>query len=169
MAKDITLKWEWPADRSPEHTLLIEVDAIDAQPSGVININTSPSFAENVPEPTIVSGTVVENDGTPTGELFSIVVPGIEVEALNIGSIAEVGILNSDVCIYIEPAGLNNTTQPSSTQKKFRSIEDAANISARRFRDNAPIDIEEPEALASGDMNLFIESPSEFDKDQNED
>lgn len=54
-------------------------------------------------------------------------------------------------------------------KKKPRSIEEAAKAAARRFRDNAPKDAEEPEALASGDMKKFPENPDEYEKnDDNE-
>ena len=47
-------------------------------------------------------------------------------------------------------------------KNKTRSIEEAAKAAARRFRDNAPRDAEEPEALASGDMKKFLDDPNKY-------
>lgn len=44
------------------------------------------------------------------------------------------------------------------------SIEEAAKRAARRFREGAPADIEEPDALASGDMEKFLEDPEAYEK-----
>ncbi len=54
-------------------------------------------------------------------------------------------------------------------RKKPLTVEEAARRAARRFRDMAPNDIEEPEALASGDMKKFLENLDDYEKeDDNE-
>lgn len=53
-------------------------------------------------------------------------------------------------------------------KKKPATIEEAAKRAARRFRDCASKDIEEPEALASGDMKKFLEDPDAYEKDEDD-
>lgn len=53
-------------------------------------------------------------------------------------------------------------------KKKPASVEEAARRAARRFRDLAPQDIEEPEALASGDMKKFLEDPDAYEQGEDD-
>lgn len=53
-------------------------------------------------------------------------------------------------------------------KKKPITLDEAAKRAARRFRDLAPKDIEEPEALASGDMKKFLENPEEYEKGEDD-
>ncbi|MGI9279844.1 MAG: hypothetical protein ACR2PX_09455 [Endozoicomonas sp.] len=53
-------------------------------------------------------------------------------------------------------------------KKKPATIEEAARRAARRFRDMTPTNIEEPEALASGDMKKFLENPDEYEKGEDD-
>ena len=50
-------------------------------------------------------------------------------------------------------------------KKKPRTIEESAKAAARRFRDMAPNEIEEPDGLASGDMEKLLEDPDAWEKD----
>lgn len=62
---------------------------------------------------------------------------------------------------------IENLTERRNKKKPI-SIEEAAKRAARRFRDLAPQDAEEPEALASGDMKKFLENPDEYEKDEDD-
>ncbi len=53
------LRWEWPAGRQPDKTLLAAVDKIEKQGEGLFGIGRSPSIAENLPDAMVVSGKVI--------------------------------------------------------------------------------------------------------------
>ena len=50
-----------------------------------------------------------------------------------------------------------------------RSIEEAAKAAVRRFRDQTPKDLVEPEGLASGDMKKFLQDPDAYEKEDEDD
>ena len=103
MSADIELKWEWPADRKIEERILIKVDTIKAQGSGLFGIKASPSLAASVPDPMTVTGTVQGDDVITAGQTLSVVVPKLEIESLNSGGYAVIGLVETDVCICIVP------------------------------------------------------------------
>ncbi|MGJ0428135.1 hypothetical protein [Methylobacter sp.] len=52
-------------------------------------------------------------------------------------------------------------------KKKQSSIDEIAEVAARRIFDNIPDDLKEPEALASGgDMSKILEEDSDEEKDK---
>ncbi|WP_308364327.1 MULTISPECIES: hypothetical protein [unclassified Microbulbifer] len=103
MSADIELKWEWPADRAIEDRFLIKVEKVKAQDSGLFGLKKSPSFASNIPEPTVITG-VVQNKGTViNGKSLKVVAPKPEAEEIEAGSYAVLGVVDKDVCICIVP------------------------------------------------------------------
>lgn len=103
MAAEIELKWEWPADRAVEERILIKVEDVKPQGSGFLGLRKSPSFAANIPEPTVITGVVQSEDTIISGKSLKIVAPGPEIGETKTGSYAVLGIVNKDVCICIIP------------------------------------------------------------------
>jgi len=50
-------------------------------------------------------------------------------------------------------------------KKQTETIQDAIRRAKQLIRNNNAENIEEPEGLASGDMNKFINNPEEYEKD----
>lgn len=75
MSADIELNWEWPAGRQIEQRILIKIDKMKEQGSGLFGIKTSPSFAASVPDPIVITGTVLNDDKLISGKSVSIIAP----------------------------------------------------------------------------------------------
>ncbi len=103
MSADIELKWEWPAERTVEERILIKVDKIKLQSSGFFGIRKSPSLAASIPGPTVVFGVIQGNNKLTAGKTLSVVVPKLEIEPLNSGGYAVLGLVETDICICIVP------------------------------------------------------------------
>lgn len=103
MSAEIELKWEWPADRTVEDRILIKVEDVKPQGSGFFGLRKSPSFASNIPEPTVITGVIQNDDTKISGKSLKIIAPGPEIGETKSGSYAVLGIVNKDVCICIIP------------------------------------------------------------------
>ncbi len=103
MSADIELKWEWPAERKPTDRILIKVENIKNKSSGFFAIGASPSLAENVPDPVIITGKIVHGDEFTDGKSLQVTAPKLEVESLKASSYAVVGMIEKNVCICIVP------------------------------------------------------------------
>ncbi|MFV8784033.1 hypothetical protein ACNKU7_16555 [Microbulbifer sp. SA54] len=103
VSADIELKWEWPADRAVEDRILIKVEDIKPQGSGFFGFKKSPSFASNLPEPTVITGTIQNTDDLIQGKSLKIIVPKPEIGDTTIGGYAVLGIVENDICICIVP------------------------------------------------------------------
>lgn len=103
MSTDIELKWEWPADRVIEEKLVVKIDSIKPQKSGLFSFKKSPSFAGNLPEPTTVRGTIVKAEGSLNGKSVELVAPQPELEGLAADDYAVFGIVSDTTCICVAP------------------------------------------------------------------
>lgn len=103
MSADIELKWEWPADRAVEDRILIRVENVKAQGSGIFGLKKSPSFASNIPEPTIITGVVQNKDEVIGGKSVKVVAPKPEIGKTESGNYAVLGVVDKDTCICIVP------------------------------------------------------------------
>lgn len=101
MSADIELNWEWPADRQIEQRVLIKIDKMKEQGSGFFGIKKSPSLAASVPDPIVITGTVLGDDTLIAGKTVSVVAPKLEVESLSAGGFAVAGIVETDICICL--------------------------------------------------------------------
>ena len=96
---DRQFKWEWPGDRNPDSRILVRVDAIrDGGSSG------SPSLAGYLPDPVILSATVVAGDQSWVGRSLSIRLPRPELKGATSGGLAGLGLIGGDICICIVSA-----------------------------------------------------------------
>ncbi|WP_226668414.1 hypothetical protein [Microbulbifer aggregans] len=109
MSADIELKWEWPADRAVEDKILIKIEDIKPQGSGFFGLRKSPSFAENLPDPTVITGVIKNADELIKGKSLKIIVPKPEVGNAAVGSYAVLGLVEKDICICIVPVESETT------------------------------------------------------------
>ena len=103
MSADMELRWEWPADRAVEEQILIKVEDVQAQGSGVFGLGKSPSLAANIPEPTVITGTVQNKGAATDGKSLRIVAPKAEIGKTEIGGYAVLGVVDKAICICIVP------------------------------------------------------------------
>lgn len=103
MSADIELKWEWPADRAIEDRILIKVEDVKPQGSGLFGLRKSPSFASNIPEPTVITGVVQNTGSVISGKRLKVIAPKPEIGGTEAGSYAVLGVVDKDVCICIVP------------------------------------------------------------------
>ncbi|WP_185231141.1 hypothetical protein [Teredinibacter franksiae] len=101
MSADIELNWEWPADRQIEQRVLIKIEKIKEQGSGFFGLKKSPSLAASVPDPVVITGTVLGEDKLIAGKTISVVAPKLEVESISAGGFAVAGIVETDICICL--------------------------------------------------------------------
>ena len=109
MSADIELKWEWPADRKITDRLLIKVDSIRPKSSGFFGVGGSPSLAESVPDPMILSGVVTKGGDFTDGKSIRVVVPKLEIGIIKRSTYAMLGIVEKDTCICIIPVDSPDT------------------------------------------------------------
>jgi hypothetical protein len=102
MSTDMDYIWEWPADRAVEKRILIKIEKVKAQSSGFFRVKKSPSLASSLPDPTVITG-IDQGKNSNKGKIISIVVPKLEIENLNSGNYAVLGIVDTNTCICIVP------------------------------------------------------------------
>ena len=95
------LRWEWPAGRQPEKTLLAVVDNIEKQGDDLFGIGRSPSIADNLPDVMRVSGRIIDSDGDET---FSLVLPKLELGDIGVNDNVGLALIGDSVCICIAKA-----------------------------------------------------------------
>ena len=103
MAADIDLNWEWPAKRSIEDRLLVKIDGVEKQGSGLFGIKKSPSLAGSLPDPYVVHGIIENGDDKLHGKSVMLVAPKLEIGDVSKGSYVVFGVVNSTTCICVVP------------------------------------------------------------------
>ena len=103
MSADVELNWEWPAGRPIEDKLVVKIDGVKAQKSGIFGFKKTPSFAANVPEPTAVTGTVVKATTGLNGKTIQVIAPALEIVNVEAGGYAVFGVVDSATCVCIVP------------------------------------------------------------------
>lgn len=101
MSADIELKWEWPANRSTDNKLLVKIDSIKKQKTGFFNSLKSPSLINNLPDPRVISGNIINSKDIIASKNFALTLPLLEMESIESGSYAVLGIINKTTCICI--------------------------------------------------------------------
>ncbi len=113
MSADIELNWEWPADRVIEDRILIKITDIRKASSGLFGIKKSPSLANSLPDPQVISGVVVNSGSSIDTKSVKLVAPQLEIQEVKAGSYVMLGIVSSTICICIAPVD-NKETDLSS-------------------------------------------------------
>ena len=109
MSADIELQWEWPAERSSEQKILVQIEKIKAKGGGFFGIGKSPSIADNLPDAQVVSGKILNTNERLDGKSFSLTVPKLEIESIKSGSYAVLGLVENTICICITPVASRDT------------------------------------------------------------
>lgn len=97
------LVWEWPGDRAPDARILVRVDAIDSS-GGASGSVQSPSLAGYLPDPVVLTGTVVAGDAPWVGREVSLRLPRLELKGAGSGGLAGLGVVGEATCICIASA-----------------------------------------------------------------
>ncbi len=109
MSADIELNWEWPADRAADQKILIKVTDIKKQSSGFFGIKKSPSLAQNLPDPMVLSATLIGNESNLKNKTLELVLPKVELGEIKNNDIAILGVIAGKTCICIKAAESENT------------------------------------------------------------
>ncbi len=105
-SEPVSLTWEWPADRVPDRRLLVHVEDISAESGGLFGVRQSPSMAAALPDPVVVTATVVAGPEDWTGRRIALRLPRPELAGVAPGDHAGIGVLgeNVGICIAKAPA-----------------------------------------------------------------
>ena len=94
----IELSWQWHNDRPPTSVITVEVSGLSKQRSGLFGFGRSPSFVNNLPEATEITGKVVIGNGM--NQSILLVVPGPEIPSgLKAGERVDLQLLDGKTCI----------------------------------------------------------------------
>ncbi len=104
VAADLELRWEWPADRKPEHRIAATVASLAPAHEGV---KMSPSIAAHVPDPMLLEATVEAGRADWAGRGLTLRLPKLELARIAVGDRVALGLVGDGVCICIAavPAG----------------------------------------------------------------
>lgn len=98
----IKVKWEWLANRTVDHKVLVLVQGLSKASKGILNIRTSPSMAAALPDATDVVGSVLLGPEQLVGKTLSVRMPGVESQRLKMGRYAALAMVGSDpVCVCV--------------------------------------------------------------------
>lgn len=100
----LTLTWQWGGVAA--HRAIITVETVKKEGGGFLGINQSPSIAGYLPDPRIVSGSVLAGDAA--GEI-RLRMPAYELPPVNPGDLFAIGYTADDmaICVAAAPAGLD--------------------------------------------------------------
>ncbi len=96
---DLSLKWEYPAGRTPERFLTIQLDKVEKEGRGFLGIRRSPSMADAMDDARLWTGTVA--DGDLGGSKVHIRVPGEDVPEAAKGDRVALGLVEGTICICV--------------------------------------------------------------------
>ncbi len=103
MAADTEFKWEWPANRKADSKILVKITGLKKQGSGIFGIKKSPSIVDNLPDPVLVSGIIVNNNSESDEKTVSVIVPELEIKDIDNNSYTVWGLVDNSICICIVP------------------------------------------------------------------
>ena len=103
VSAEITLKWEWPADRSADSKLMIEVVKVTEEGDGLFGLKRSPSLVDNVPDPVTVHGIIVKQRSELDRKTVTVLLPKLELNNIKAQQFAVLGIVGNTTCICIKP------------------------------------------------------------------
>ena len=103
MSTDVELKWEWPANRKVDRKILVKITGLKKQGGGLLGIKKSPSIVDNLPDPVLVSGIIINNNSESDEKIVSVIVPELEVKDIDKNSYTVWGLVDNSICICIVP------------------------------------------------------------------
>lgn len=101
MSNDLELIWEWPAKRSIESRIIIQIESLEKVSSGLFNFGKWPSIASNLPDPYILKGTVLKSTSNFEDKAIQLIAPKLEIENIQKGKAAMLGLVDSKTCVCI--------------------------------------------------------------------
>jgi hypothetical protein len=111
---ELALMWQWPAGRAIEHKMLVRLERLDVERRGFPGVRNSPSLAGSLPDPHILTGTVVHGPVEWRGSLITLRLPGTEVAGLTTGGMVAIALLDDGrVCVCIAPAPEGTSAEQS--------------------------------------------------------
>lgn len=102
MSAETEMRWEWPADRNVEKRVVVKVEKIKEADQGFFGIKKSPSFASALPDPVVVMGLVIVGDPALRGKSVKLTLPKLELENIEVGQLAMLGLVEPNTCICIK-------------------------------------------------------------------
>lgn len=102
MASELSFSWEWPDDRFPDHKLAVKVEQLKPHSTGFLGLKKSPSFVASIPDPMVLTGTIVAGKASLVGKSVNIVLPKLELGNVSTDDIVAVGVLDAGTCICLE-------------------------------------------------------------------
>ena len=112
----LQLSWQWPAGRTPDHKLLLDVRKVGRQRIRLSRLfSRVESAADYLPDAMELTGTVILGREHLLGANATLRVPRIELASISAGDRAGLGIIDQDgrdrnicICIKSAPDGLGS-------------------------------------------------------------
>ena len=99
---DTQLKWEWPAGRAVETTVLVRVMRVSKSSKGLFGILGSPSLANALPDATDVVAVVDGGAKALGGKTILVQMPGVNA-LFAVGDEVELELIDHDkICVGIQ-------------------------------------------------------------------
>ncbi len=115
LQKEIVMTWEWPANRTIKHKVVVEV--LELTP--VKKIIKSPSFAANMPDPVSLRGKVSKSGLLNENKIVKLTLPMVELEEITEGDKLVLSMVNKNtvVCVKSIPNALTDTEENDWLEK----------------------------------------------------
>lgn len=102
MSAELEMRWEWPANRNIEKRIAVKIEKIKDASQGFLGIKGSPSLAAALPDPVVVTGTIVTGDPLLKGKIVRLTLPKLELETIEVGHLAMLGLVAPYTCVCIK-------------------------------------------------------------------
>lgn len=103
MSNEISLQWQWPAQRQATRSAHGKVMSITPSKKGFANLLNHPSMAGALPDPSTIRVCV---DGAPCeagkGQILTVEAPGPEAKKISVGDTVVLDLLDGNICIGIK-------------------------------------------------------------------
>ena len=101
--KSDTLHWQWRAHRATKNVVTATIADIQKASTGLFGIGGSPSMADALPDPIVVSFAVA---GAPakTSKTLKLKMPRLELGVLKVGDSVTLEFVEDDICVAVLPA-----------------------------------------------------------------
>ena len=105
----VRFRWQWPAGRKPDYKLLVDVQEVRKESSGIFGVKKSESMAGQLPDAIEVIGSVIVGPDELIGRKVILRAPRAELRNVVVGQAAGVAVIARDrndtnICICIEGA-----------------------------------------------------------------
>lgn len=91
-----TLRWEWKAGRVPSKSIAAEIVSIEKASTGFLGARNSPSIADSLPDPIIVTFKSRNAD-----KHYTLKMPKIEIGQFKQGDEVALDLVDPNICIAV--------------------------------------------------------------------